>query len=296
MPPTRQIQTGYYFTPTRHNDTYPAIDSATKSNHKGTRVFITGASRGIGPVIAASFAKAGAESIAIGARSDLSSVEKTISEAATTAGRKVPNVLKLSLDITDRGSVDRAAGEVEKTFGSLDILINNAGYLEAWKPLIESDPEDWWKTWTMNMKGTYLVTRAFMPLLLNGGPNKQLINLTSGGAHIVTPGASGYQTTKLALLRFTQFIDAEYGDKGVVAYSVHPGGVATEMGLRMPKEMHYLLQDQPGLAGDTIAYLTQEKRPWLAGRYISCQWDMPELVAKKDEIIEGDLLKVRMAL
>ncbi|KAI9713751.1 MAG: hypothetical protein M1812_006589 [Candelaria pacifica] len=284
------------FTPTSHNDTYPAIDSATKSHHKGTRVFITGASRGIGPVIAASFAKAGAESIAIGARSDLSSVEHTIIEAATAAGHKAPNVLKLALDITDQKSVDEAAKEVEKRFGSLDILINNAGYLENWKPIAESDPEDWWKAWTMNVQGTYLVTRAFLPLLLKGGPNKQLVNLTSGGAHVVMPGASGYQTTKLALIRFTEFIDAEYGDKGVLTYSVHPGGVATEMGLSMPKDKHYLLKDQPELAGDTIAYLTQERRPWLAGRYISCQWDMPEFLSKKDKIVEGNLLKVRMAV
>ena len=50
------------------------------------------------------------------------------------------------------------------------------------------------------------------------------------------------------------------------------------------------------MAGDTIAYLTQEKRDWLAGRYISCTWDMPEFLAKKDEIIDGDKLKVRMVV
>ncbi len=118
---------GLYFTPTSHNDTYPAIDSATKSNHKGTSVFITGASRGIGPAIAVSFAKAGAESIAIGARSDLSAVEEKILEAAATAGHKAPNILKLSLDITDQSGVDMAAREIEKSFRKLDILINNAG-------------------------------------------------------------------------------------------------------------------------------------------------------------------------
>lgn len=118
---------GFYFTPTLHKDTYPAIDSATKSNHRGTSVFITGASRGIGPAIAVSFAKAGAEFIGIGARSDLSAVEKKILEAATTAGHKTPNVLKLSLDIADQNSVDMAAKEIERGFGKLDILINNAG-------------------------------------------------------------------------------------------------------------------------------------------------------------------------
>lgn len=57
-----------------------------------------------------------------------------------------------------------------------------------------------------------------------------------------------------------------------------------------------MLTDKPEVAGDTIVYLTQEKRDWLAGRYISCTWDMPEFLAKKDEIVSGDKLKVRMAV
>lgn len=52
--------------------------------------------------------------------------------------------------------------------------------------------------------------------------------------------------------------------------------------------------DTPELAGDTIVYLTKEKREWLAGRYINCTWDMPELMAQKDEIVKGDKLKVRL--
>ena len=48
------------------------------------------------------------------------------------------------------------------------------------------------------------------------------------------------------------------------------------------------------LSADTIVYLTKEKRDWLGGRYINCTWDMPELMAKKDEIVKGDKLKVRL--
>lgn len=50
------------------------------------------------------------------------------------------------------------------------------------------------------------------------------------------------------------------------------------------------------MAGDTIVYLTQEKQDWLAGRYVSCTWDMPEFFAKKEEIVKGDKLKVRMVV
>ena len=54
------------------------------------------------------------------------------------------------------------------------------------------------------------------------------------------------------------------------------------------------LNDTPELAADTMVFLTQEKREWLAGRYVSCTWDMPELLAKKSEIVEGDKLKMRL--
>ncbi len=57
-----------------------------------------------------------------------------------------------------------------------------------------------------------------------------------------------------------------------------------------------VLTDTPEIASDTIVYLTQNRQTWLAGRYVSCTWDMPELFAKKDEVVKGDLLKVRMSV
>ena len=174
------------------------------------------------------FAKAGASDIAIGARSDMTSLEQEMQKAASEAGRQQPRVLQVKLDVTSRDNVDSAAAAVEKEFGKLDIIINNAGILGKIRPVADSDPDDWWNVWTMNMRGPYLITRAFLPLLLKGG-DKTIVNVSSVGAHVMTPGLSSYQTTKLALLRFTEFLCAEYGDKGLLAYSIHPGNVATEI-------------------------------------------------------------------
>ena len=52
--------------------------------------------------------------------------------------------------------------------------------------------------------------------------------------------------------------------------------------------------EAPELSADSIVYLTSEKRDWLGGRYVNCTWDLPELMAKKDEIVDGDKLKVRL--
>lgn len=68
------------------------------------------------------------------------------------------------------------------------------------------------------------------------------------------------------------------------------------MGKGLGEAYRPILTDTPELAGDSIAWLTGERRDWLAGRYISCTWDMSEMLKKKPEIIDGDLLKVRMAV
>ncbi len=218
---------GHYFAEPLHKDTYPAIDSK-KANLTGKSVFITGASKGIGKAITLSFAKAGASFIAVGARSNLKPLEQAIEDAAASADRIAPQVLLITLDVTSQKSVDNAAAEVEKQFGKLDILINNAGVVEPPTPIADSDPETWWNTWTINVRGPYLVTRAFLPLLLKGD-YKQIVNMSSVGAIAIMPGLSAYQPGKLAVLRFTEFINEEYGEKGILAYAVHPGAIVTEI-------------------------------------------------------------------
>jgi len=141
--------TGADFVPTIHRDTYPAINPATKSDLTGKHVFITGASKGIGRATACAYAKAGVAAIGLGARSDLSSLEGEIQDAAKQAGKKAPKILSIKLDVEDRASIEKAAKEIESTFGSLDILINNAGYLEKALPILDTDPDEWWKTWNI---------------------------------------------------------------------------------------------------------------------------------------------------
>ena len=218
---------GHAFTKSLHHDTYPAIHSAC-ANLSGRSVLITGASKGLGRAISLAYARAGASHIALAARSDLTAISLEVHEAAKAASRPAPQVLTLKLDVKDENSVAEAAAQVEKHFSRLDILINNAGVLEMPKNLVDSDPETWWGTWTANVRGPYLVTRAFIPLLLKGG-DKQIINMGSVGALLIFPGFSAYQTTKLALLRFTEFTSTEYRDQGILTYCVHPGNVLTDI-------------------------------------------------------------------
>ncbi|KAI0480287.1 hypothetical protein GGR56DRAFT_625483 [Xylariaceae sp. FL0804] len=282
------------FTKERHNDTYGFI-SPDKADLSGKSVLIAGASKGLGKATALSFAAAGCSKIAIGARSDLSSLEHDIKQAASNAGRKsVPKVISLKMDVTSEASVKEAAAAVTKEFGgALDVLICNAGYLEEWRPFTEHDSDEWWKTWEINIKGTQLCVKHFMPLLLKSDLKTTILTSSVGGL-IVRPGASAYQTTKFAVCRLAEFIDAEYSDQGHVCLAIHPGGVKTELALNMPEDMHAVLVDEPELSADTITWLCKENRPWLSGRFLAVNWDMQELESRKDEVVNRDLFKFRM--
>ncbi|KAK8043662.1 hypothetical protein PG993_006092 [Apiospora rasikravindrae] len=272
------------FTETRHTDTYKFI-SAKNDELSGRSVFITGASKGIGRETALSFARAGCSKIAIGARSSLSDLASELKQAASDAGcKEPPQVLALTLDVQSEDSVKAATDAIAQGFGgALDILINNAGYLEQWLPLAESNPLDWWLTFEINLKGTYLVSKYCLPMLLKSQLKTNVLT-SSIGALVLTPGGAAYQTSKFAVVRLAENMATEYADQGLVCFSLHPGSVPTELAGNMPKFMHGLLVDKPALPAHTLVWLTKERRTWLSGRYASVNWDMEQLEGKRTKL------------
>ncbi|KAK3322896.1 hypothetical protein B0H66DRAFT_216782 [Apodospora peruviana] len=289
---TNWLDVAGYVSTTR-KDTYAFIDP-TKADLTGKSVFITGASKGIGKATAISFATAGCSKILLAARSDLANVEAAVKDAAKKANRPQPLVHALKVDVTSEDSVRTAAETAAGLLnGTLDVLVSNAGYLEEWKPIAESNPSQWWRTWEVNIKGTFLAAHYFLPMLLKS-QTKTILNVSSGGAHVMFPGASGYQTSKFALCRLTEFMDKEYRQQGLVAIVLHPGGVKTELAFNMPSDKHSVLTDTAELAADTLVWLSNERRDWLSGRFMTVNWDMGELEQKKQDIVERNLFKFRV--
>jgi NAD(P)-dependent dehydrogenase (short-subunit alcohol dehydrogenase family) len=206
-----------------------------------------------------------------------------------------------------------AANKV-KMEGRLNALINNAGLSSKWLAITDLDVDSYWSVWTVHIKGTYLMLRPFLPLLVETAKREKthvdIVNMTSIGAHMTSPGASAYQTSKFALLRLTEFVSSEYEEHGVSCVAVYPGGVLTAMSKTLPaiqSSMTYPscadflllltpvgLIDTPDLCGGFVVWLTKGQKSWLNGRYLSASWDVDELEARKDEITERDKLKMRM--
>jgi NAD(P)-dependent dehydrogenase (short-subunit alcohol dehydrogenase family) len=241
-----------------------------------------------------SYAKAGASGIAILDILDRSAaVEADLKDAAKAAGRPEPDIVTLLTDITDRSAVETAAETVKSRFGTLDILINNAGAMHPYSNIGDTDPDRWWRAWEVNVKGTYLMTRTFLSMILES-KDKTIIVMSSIGALHTLPGGSGYETTKLAVLKLNNYLMAEYGSQGLLAYGVAPGGIHTDMAVDFPAHLYELLTDTPQMVADTITFLTKERREWLAARYVDSRWDMTQMLERQNEIIEKDLLKVKL--
>jgi len=214
--------------------------------------------------------------------SELDEVEARIKET----NAKV-TVKKETLNVTDGAAVKALAQSVEQSFGRLDILINNAGLSRPWEPVGETDPEDYWQVLEVNLHGPLLLTHAFLPLLVKTAETQKthvnVMNVTSIGAVMVSPGGSSYGIAKLALQRLSEFIGAEYGDKGVNIVGLHPGGVVTKLA-NVIEEIKDFLIDTPELCGGFVVWLSSQQRDYLNGRYVSATWDVEKLESMKKEM------------
>jgi NAD(P)-dependent dehydrogenase (short-subunit alcohol dehydrogenase family) len=233
-----------------HHDIYPAISA--KENpalHQPDKVvLITGAGRGIGRAIALQYAHAGVASIILCARtaSQLDEVESSIHSIN-------PNIRvhKQCVDVASSTDVAALASEVGAKETHLDVLVNNAGHTAPYTMIGDSNPEEWWRTIEVNLKGPYLLTHAFLPMLLQTAEktgNVHIVNMSSMGAHLVTPTASMYEVSKLALCRLTEHLNVEYAEKGINVVGIHPGGVRTalaEQEIELLRQCKWYYSSQP---------------------------------------------------
>jgi NAD(P)-dependent dehydrogenase (short-subunit alcohol dehydrogenase family) len=231
--------TGFYFTDTIYHEVAPAkLDPSHTQLPPNTIICITGGGRGLGESMALGFAKAGAGGIVICSRSTQEIEEVSSKISAINSAIKV-SVVKC--DVSNEEDAKDLAAAVERDHGRLDVLINNAGYLDAgWQPITGGDSQDWKRVFDVNVFGVYLVTRNLLPLMLKSSSSlKTVIGTTSMSSHWASHSIA-MAMSKLALNRFMEFLAGQYHDEGLMAYSLHPGGVPTRMNQnpeKVPKEL-----------------------------------------------------------
>jgi len=185
----------------------------------GKTVLITGASRGIGEAAAREFAAAGAN-VVLAARS-----EKDIARITGEIGEKARYI---ACDVSRFADVEAAIGLCMSEFGSLDILIGNAGVIEPISNLATSDPEEWGHAIDINLKGIYYGMRAAMPAMQASGGGT-IITISSGAAHNALEGWSHYCSSKAGAAMLTMCAHKEGAGHGIRAMGLSPGTVATQM-------------------------------------------------------------------
>lgn len=191
----------------------------------GKRVFITGASRGMGRAVALAFAREGA-TIGIGFRSRATDAGQTLSEIQAAGGTGV----LAQFDVRSAEAVDAAMASFGDG-GGIDVLVNNAATLhDGLLPLLA--PGEWGEVIAVNLTGVYHCSRAVVPFMLRRKAGA-IINVASVAGLRASPGQTSYAASKGGVLALTTTMAAELAPRGVRVNAVVPGVLTTGMGQRL---------------------------------------------------------------
>lgn len=180
---------------------------------------VTGASQGIGRVIAIEFGTRG-DVVVLAARN-----RQGLEETASAVEKAGGHPMVVETDVTDPDSVQNMVDEVGTEHGRIDVLVNNSGVGGPSGRLWEIDPEEWESTFDVNVYGVFLVSRAVLPVMLEQGSGS-VINVGSISGKRPLFGRSSYTTTKMALVGLTRTLATEAGPEGIRVNLVSPGFVA----------------------------------------------------------------------
>ncbi len=212
----------------------------------GRRILVTGAARGLGLGFAQAFCAAGARVALVDIRDDLLA---TAAEGLRQQGFDVQTVVA---DLSDPASIDRGAAQAIDALGGLDGLVNNAAVTDSGgRGMSDIDVDTWDRVMAVNVRGTWLMTRACRAALAASGRGA-VVNLSSDTALWGAPNLMAYVASKGAVIAMTHSLARELGSDNITVNAIAPGLVMVEATQYVPEARHRHYVDQRALQREQL--------------------------------------------
>lgn len=252
---------------------------------KGSRVFISAGAAGIGRAMVETFAKANARVYTC----------DVVDEALEDLRAKLPTVTAVNCDCADYDAVAAMFEDIQKTFGGLDVLVNNVGIAGPTAAVEDIDLEDWQRTLDVNITAHFYCTKLATPML-KANQKGVVINLSSVAGRLGFPLRLPYAASKWAVVGFTKTLSAELGPNNIRCNAILPGMVDGERIDRVidakAKARNISFDEMREIAVSNVAMKTSVSPYDIANMAVFLSSDMAERVSGQIISVDGDVLQI----
>jgi 3-oxoacyl-[acyl-carrier protein] reductase len=245
------------------------VASRISTKLDGQVALVTGAARGLGRCIAQTLAACGAKVACIDV--NVESLADTVAGIRAAGGTAEP----IACDVTDSNRVGEVVDEVVKLWGTLQILVNNAGITRD-NVIVRMKDEQWDAVININLRGTFLFTRAAArPMMKNR--QGRIINIASVSGLMGNPGQVNYSASKAGVIGLTRTVARELASRNVTVNAVAPGFIATDMTAKLgediieavKKEIPLGRMGDPQDVADAVLYLASDAASFITGHVLT---------------------------